>query len=440
MRTRTTALTLILAVAAAVTRVDAQNAAGARAGRLDTLVIASDDSTQHYAVYLPSTYDAKGRWPVLFVLDPRGRAVPALELFRAGAERVGMIVMSSYDSRSDVSDAQVNVRAINALLGSAQDRYRVDPHRMYFAGLSGTARSAIAFALELRGSVAGVIGAGAGSGAEADALASAMARDSTFAYVATAGTDDFNYEEVRALAERLDAASVPSRLALFDGPHEWPPASVCAEALEWLTLRAMRGGLASADTLWIAARFDAELARAGELEARGRWDEASHLYSAIARDYAPSPRADDAGRRAAEIESREPMRRLRTRIRELADRSAQRGLDVQGALLWFRAGKDAPPPEALAERLHLATLRQEASAGDSLEAPAARRTLNRITALVSFYEPRAYLERGSFDRAARMLEVAASIAPLRGDACTVLNDLRRRAPTTGSAVLDAQCR
>jgi len=411
-----------------------------RAGRLDTLVTASDDTTQHYAVYLPSTYDAKRRWPILFVLDARGRAREALALFRDGAERTGTIVMSSYDSRSDVSDTQINTRAINAMLGSAQDRLSIDPHRLYLAGLSGTTRAAIAFALELRGTVAGVIGAGAGSGAEADGLASAAAGDSTFAYVAAAGTDDFNYEEVRALADRLGAARVPSRLAVFRGPHEWPPASVCSDALEWLTLRAMRAGLAPKDSAWIAARLDAELRLANELEAGGRWDEASRLFFSIARDYSPSPRIEDAARRAAAIESREPMRRLRTRMRALAERSAERGVDVQTALLWYRTGKDAPPASALAERLGLATLRQEMSTGDSLEAPAARRMLYRIAALVSFYEPRAYLARGDFARAARMLEVAASIAPLRGEACAQVAELRRRAPIVKSAVLDAQCR
>jgi len=409
-------------------------------GRLDTLVTATEDTTQHYAVYLPSTYDGKRRWPVLFVLDPRGRAREALELFRDGAERTGTIVMSSYDSRSDVSDAQVNTRAINAMLGSAQDRLSIDPHRLYLAGLSGTARAAIAFALELRGTVAGVIGAGAGSGAEAEGLATAAAGDSTFAYFAATGTDDFNNEEVRALAERLDAAHVVNRLAVFDGPHEWPPASVCGDALDWLTLRAMRAGLAPRDSAWIARRLDRELGSASDLEARGRLEEASRLYSAIARDYGPSSRTEDAARRAAAIEAREPMRRLRARMRELAERSAQREVDVQAALLWFRSRKETPSAGELAERLQLSTLRQETNSGDSLAAPAARRMLNRISALVSFYEPRAYLARASFDKAARMLEVAATIAPLRGEVCAEVAEVRRRAPGVKSEVLDAQCR
>jgi hypothetical protein len=296
-------------------------------------------------------------------------------------------------------------------------------------------RAAISFALELRGTVAGVIGVGAGSGVEADGLASAAAGDSTFAYVAVAGTYDFNY-----VADRLDAARVPNRLAIFRGPHEWPPSSVCGDALEWLTLRAMRAALAQTDSAWIASRLDAELRFASTLESRGQWDEASRLHAAIARDYAPSPRAEDASRRAAAIESREPMRRLRARVRELAERSAQREVEVQSALLWFRTRNETPSAGELADRLQLPTLRREMSAGDSLEAPAARRMLNRISVLVSFYEPRALLARGIFDKAARRLEDAALNASLRGEACAQVAELRRRAPQTISPVLDAQCR
>ena len=427
---------LLLLVAAASTPLAAQDAPAARVGRLDTLVAATEDTSQRFAVYVPSTYDPARRWPVLFVLDPRGRARQALELFRPGAERVGMIVMSSYDSRSDVTGPDPNVRAINALLGSAQDRYTVDLRRLYFAGLSGTARSVIAFALELRGQVAGVIGVGAGAGT---AFERAVAGDSAFAYFAAAGTEDFNHDEVRALASRLVSARVPTRLAVFDGPHEWPPASVCADAVEWLTLRAMRSGRAVRDSAWIAARLDAELATAGTLEASGRWEAASRLYASIARDHAPSSRAEEAARRAAAIEAREPMRRLRATMRELAEREMQRAVDVQGALVWYRALREAPTAPALAERLEVSALLREAGANDSLAAPSARRQMARIGAFVTFYEPRELIARGSYAKAARMLEVGASLGPLGGDACRLVGELRRRAPALVSPALDAQC-
>jgi membrane protein DedA with SNARE-associated domain/predicted esterase len=418
----------------------AQQPSASRAARLDTLVVASDDSGQRYAAYLPSTFDPARRWPVLFVLDPRGRARLALELFRPAAERLGVIVLSSYDSRSDTSDADVNLRAMNALLASAQDRYRADVHRLYIAGFSGTARDALRFGLELRGQVAGVIGVGAGGDPPPAMLAGSPDRAAPFAYFAATGTDDFNHVEVRTLAERLEGAHVPVRLAVFDGAHAWPPATVCGEALAWLMLRAMRDGLAAPDSAWIAARLAEELSRAEALDASGRWDDAARLYAAIARDYDMLPSAADAGRRASAIEAREPMRRLRARMAEMTARERGHDVDVKVALLWLRTLRVAPTAAALSARLGVPALARQASSGDSIDAPSARRTLARIGALAAFYEPRGDKGQGDVLKAARVVEVAASIAPLGGEACVQLEELRRRAPRAVAPTLGASCR
>lgn len=52
-------------------------------GRVVETVVTEHDPGQQYALYLPSGYLAERAeertWPVLFVLDPRGRAVPGIE-------------------------------------------------------------------------------------------------------------------------------------------------------------------------------------------------------------------------------------------------------------------------------------------------------------------------------------------------------------------------
>ncbi|NUO38099.1 MAG: hypothetical protein HOQ19_03010, partial [Gemmatimonadaceae bacterium] len=70
-------------------------------GRLIERDAVAGDSTQHVAAYVPSGYASAHPAPVLFVLDPRGRAPLALRLFAGGAERHGWIVVSSYNSASD---------------------------------------------------------------------------------------------------------------------------------------------------------------------------------------------------------------------------------------------------------------------------------------------------------------------------------------------------
>src|SRR5213593_4189129 len=241
-------------------------------------VTSATDTSQAFALYLPPGYTTERRWPVLFVLDPRGRALLGLKLFQNAAARLGWVILNSYNTLSD-GPPEPNVDAVNVMLAWARAHPSLDPTRLYLAGFSGTARAALTFAVMLRGHVAGVIAVGGALGFALGGPETAFASDSTFAYFGAAGTRDFNYEEVFALGERFGRTRVPYRVVAFDGPHSWPPADVCGAALEWLELRAMVGGLRAMDSGWVRGRLAGELARAAELERGGRWAEALRLRS-----------------------------------------------------------------------------------------------------------------------------------------------------------------
>jgi len=328
-------------------------AAQAGAGHVDERVTSTTDTGQHFALYLPPGYTAERRWPILFVLDPRGRAALGLQLFQEAAARLGWIVMSSYNTLSD-GPPEPNVSAMNALLTSAQTRWSIDPSRLYLAGFSGTARAALAFAVALRGHVAGVIASGGALGFELGGPETAFAGDSTFGYFGAAGTRDFNYEEVLAMSERFRRTRVPYRVVTFEGPHRWPPADMCGEALDWLELRAMLGGLRPVDSSWAHARLEAEQARASELERAGRWVEAVRLDDAIARDYARWPEAAAAAQRAAALHGSRAVTRYEAEARRLAERDLQQGLGLPQIFSWARAQREPPAPATLAERLRIA--------------------------------------------------------------------------------------
>src|SRR3989449_1512198 len=254
-------------------------------GRLEERVTSTTDTSQTFALYLPPGYTTERRWPVLFVLDPRGRALLGAKLFQAAAARLGWVILSSYNTLSD-GPPEPNVNAVSAMLAWAQAHPSLDPARLYLAGFSGTARAALRFAVALRGHVAGEIADGGGLGFALGGPETAFAGDSTFAYFGSAGTRDFNYEEVLAMADRFRATRGPFRFVAFEGPHSWPPPDVCGDALDWLELRAMLGGLRMTDSGWARARLAAELARAAELERSGHWPEALRLGDADARGYA----------------------------------------------------------------------------------------------------------------------------------------------------------
>ena len=408
------------------------------AGQVEEHVISATDTAQTYALYLPPGYTPDRRWPVLFVLDPRGRALLGLELFDDAAARHGWIILSSYNTRSDAT-TDPNVNAVEAMLASAQARLSIDPSRLYLAGFSGTARVALRLAVALRGHVAGVIAAGGALAFELGGPETVFAGESTFAYFGAAGTEDFNYEEVLAMGDRFRTTRVPTRIAIFEGPHSWPPPGISRDAVEWLELRAMLGGLRPMDSAWVRTRLDAELARAEELYRGGRWEEALRLYEAIAHDYLRWPEASSAERRAAELRENRVLQRHEAERRRLAERDQRQASDLQKALAWARSGSRPPSLQSLLKKLRIPELQRTIERGDSLEAASARRLLARTFVWLAFYEPRAYLANDSPDRALRMFEAAVTFGRIEGEGCALLNAALVAATAEQKARLIGQC-
>src|SRR5690349_2657863 len=231
-----------------------------RVGVVTDTVRAASDTSQTYALYLPSAYDKSRHWPVLFLMDPRGRARVPMRLFQVAAERYGYIVMSSYQTQSD-GPIEPNDKAVNAMLNDAQSRFSVDIHRFYFAGFSGTGRLAWYYGYSIPDNAAGLIEAGAGLPSPGLLLQRSVAKAPTpFAVFLAVGTTDFNYNEVRALDPRLQAFGVRHHLEIFDGPHSWPPEFVCFNALSWMELQAMRDGRLAPNQAWIDSLFNTTIA------------------------------------------------------------------------------------------------------------------------------------------------------------------------------------
>src|SRR5262249_6043789 len=173
---------------------------------VDSVITASDPS-QSYALYLPSTYSPDRQWSVLIGFHPAARGRAIVETYRAAAEQYGYIVAASNNSRNGAMSASaVSVRAMS---GDLARRFPIDASRMYLTGLSGGARVAMQVALNNK-TIAGVIASSAGfpDGSPRSSASSAV--------FGTAGTDDFNYVEMRLLDRKLTS---PHFLAVFSGGH-----------------------------------------------------------------------------------------------------------------------------------------------------------------------------------------------------------------------------
>ena len=195
-------------------------------GRIVERVVCRGDKSQSYALYLPAAYSPQHAWPILYCLDPVARGRVPVDRFQQAAERAGFIVAGSNNSRNGSLD--VAREAIRWLLTDTHERFAIDDSRTYAAGFSGGARLALAWATN--GRISGVIACGAGFG-------SAIPKEVPFRIYATAGVDDFNYDEVYAMSRDLSRQGVAQRFAQFQGGHDWLPETLTGEALDFLSGR-----------------------------------------------------------------------------------------------------------------------------------------------------------------------------------------------------------
>ena len=228
------------------------------------------DPTQSYSLYLPSTYAPSRAWSLLMGFHPAARGRVIVEKYRAAAEAYGYIVAASNNSRNGEWGA--SAQAVAAMSADLATRFAIDPARVYLTGMSGGARVAMQVALG-KNRIAGVIASSAG-------YPDARPRASVpFAVFGTAGTDDFNYSEMRQLERAL---KTPHRLVIFEGGHSLPPDPVATDAIEWMELQAISSGLRTRDEALVARLFEK---REQEIATAGESAKAVVLLRALAADF-----------------------------------------------------------------------------------------------------------------------------------------------------------
>jgi hypothetical protein len=69
-------------------------------GEIIQKVSCLSDAEQSYALYLPTAYTPAKRWPIIYCFDPAARGSLPLERFRQAAEKYGLIIVGSNNSRN----------------------------------------------------------------------------------------------------------------------------------------------------------------------------------------------------------------------------------------------------------------------------------------------------------------------------------------------------
>jgi hypothetical protein len=233
--------------------------------------------------------------------------------------------------------------------------------------MSGGARVAMQLALANE-TIAGVIASSAGY---PDSQPRARVG---FAVFATAGSDDFNYIEMRLLDRKL---KTPHRLVIFSGGHTLPPDSVAMEAIEWMELQAMQSGRRQRDDALIDRLLEKRRSAIAAAQAPA---ETVHALEAAVADFTGLRDVSVESRRLKELSQQADVKKALAR--ELKADDAE--LQVLSEIFGLEAGLGDPDRHGetmMVLRDRLSRLAKKAAAQeDSPERSQARRVLRTITA------------------------------------------------------------
>jgi hypothetical protein len=284
-------------------------------GKIVPKVICAARREQSYALYLPSTYVAGKRWPIVYVFDPGARGMIPTQLMKDAAEQYGYIIVTSNNSKN--GPWKPEMEAASAMWDDTHSRLSIDEQRIYLAGFSGGARVASQIAQRCN-CAHGVFMSGAGF-----SPGSPPGPDKVFAVFLTAGMLDFNYSELVRLESQLSSLGFAHFLRRFEGAHEWAPSAVWPEAFAWMDLLAMKEKRLRRGDAFIAAELQRFTAAAQETEKAGNPLYSAQAYRQAAAAFDGLAPVDSLRERAAALEKDASYRAAEKRERDdLAQQSA----------------------------------------------------------------------------------------------------------------------
>jgi pimeloyl-ACP methyl ester carboxylesterase len=372
-------------------------------GTIIPIVVTRAEPDQTYALYLPSSYDARRTWPVIYAFDPSARGQLPLECFRKSAEKYGYIVVGSNISRNGPLSA--SLRAGLAMMRDVLDRLSVDERRLYAAGFSGGARVATMMAQAQKGRIAGVIGCAAGF-----PEAEGPTAQTPFAFCGTVGNEDYNWLEMNRIDRTLASLDRPHRLLRFSGGHSWPPKDVAMAAVEWLELQAMKGGTRPKDAALIDGWLQRDLSRARDQENRGTLYEAWLTYSDLATTFRGLIDVQPFVARAAALQNQDVVKKEIRGEREAEDLEVTRRIEISRYVTQM---SDTDQQAEAARSLYAlinGLKRKEQSARTPSERLLTRRLIEHAS-ITAYYAGQALFDSGEYHSALSYVKIQAAIHP-----------------------------
>ncbi len=380
----------------------AQDTGHLSSGMVIPKVICAGNPQQSYALYLPSTYSAGKSWPIIYAFDPGARGQIAVEAIRGAAEKSGYIVAASNNSRN--GEEAVSTQALRAIWDDTQRRFSINERRRYFAGMSGGARLAVAFAISCKGCVAGVMANAAGFPHGMKPSGSLK-----FAYFAAVGDADFNFLEFFDLRSELEESGMQFRIRPFEGTHGWAPPDVWQEALNWMDLQAIRAGSLKADNARVKELYDTAMQRASHLLAQNDFLTAFREYQFTVKDFSGLTDTAVAQKEVKDLVADKRLKNARKQETAVAEDQRRIILRPSQQMQDLAAG-NLSPEDFMALRSDLAALLRQTQASGAGKDPRLIPTRRALSGLVveAFEGGQFAISQKKYDIALQFFDLAVS--------------------------------
>ncbi|GMN09537.1 hypothetical protein MTsPCn9_00070 [Croceitalea sp. MTPC9] len=221
-------------------------------GKILDSISVTDSIQESFSLYLPSKFENKGKWPILFVFDTKGKGKQALAMFREIAEKENYILAAS-NNISDSIPVSKSVLITGRMISKVNSILPIHKNQIYTAGFASGGRLANLMPIFFK-DIQGVISCGA-----ALANMELLTVKNPFHFVGIVGKEDFNYTSLLTHEKILNRLKFPNNLLVFDGGSEWPSKEQLQKAVRLFTLSAMAKGYAPKDSIYVVNAYKDDL-------------------------------------------------------------------------------------------------------------------------------------------------------------------------------------
>lgn len=194
-------------------------------GTTSGAIACQGDEKWSYHLYLPKAFNTGRTWPVCFVMDPGGGGPGSLQRYITSADKFGIILAVSVQSKNDYGDSDL---AMMAMVKDVYARVPVNKALSFATGMSGGSRMAYLMA-EMNKNIAGVLACGSGSGIYLKEKTFRKAKlHHGLVVCSLEGTNCFNRREAVASHKTFNE---DCRIIWFPGGHVWAEEPLITEGM-----------------------------------------------------------------------------------------------------------------------------------------------------------------------------------------------------------------